>query len=63
MTKSAVLRFSNYGVFQERGVYRKKIREKGGVFIERKSIENNEKPINAGLLRLCHLGHMKVRFR
>jgi len=51
-------------VFFRKGAYiGKKIREKGGVFIERKSIENNEKPINAGLLRLCHLGHMKVRFR
>ena len=43
MTKSSVLRFSKYGVFQERGIYRRKIREKRGVFIERKSIANREK--------------------
>ena len=43
MTKSSVLRFSKYGVFQERGIYRRKIREKQGVFIERKSIANSEK--------------------
>jgi hypothetical protein len=36
MTKSSVLRFSKYGVFQERGIYRRKIREKQAVFIERK---------------------------
>jgi len=43
MTKSSVLRFSKYGVFQERGIYRRKIREKRGVFIERKSIANSKK--------------------
>jgi hypothetical protein len=43
MTKSSVLRFSKYGVFQERGIYRRKIREKQGVFIERKSIANSKK--------------------
>ena len=43
MTKSSVLRFSKYGVFQERSIYRRKIREKRGVFIERKSIANSEK--------------------
>ena len=43
MTKNSVLRFSKYGVFQERGMYRRKIREKRGVFIERKSIANSEK--------------------
>ena len=43
MTKSSVLRFSKYGVFQERSIYRRKIREKRGVFIERKSIANREK--------------------
>ena len=43
MTKSSVLRFSKYGVFQERGIYRRKVREKRGVFIERKSIANSEK--------------------
>jgi hypothetical protein len=43
MTKSSVLRFSKYGVFQERGIYRRKIREKLGVFIERKSIANSKK--------------------
>ena len=43
MTKSSVLRFSKYGVFQERGKYRRKIREKQGVFIEGKSIANSEK--------------------
>ena len=43
MTKSSVLRFSKYGIFQERGIYRRKIREKRGVFIERKSIANSKK--------------------
>ncbi len=43
MTKSSVLHFSKYGVFQERGIYRRKIREKRGVFIERKLIANSEK--------------------
>ncbi len=43
MTKSSVLRFSKYGVFQERGIYRRKIREKRGVFIERESIANSKK--------------------
>jgi hypothetical protein len=43
MTKSSVLRFSKYGFFQERGIYRRKIREKQGVFIERKSIANSKK--------------------
>ena len=43
MTKSSVLRFSKYGVFQEGGIYRRKIREKRGVFIERKSIANSKK--------------------
>ena len=43
MTKSSVLRFSRYGVFQERSIYRRKIREKRAVFIERKSIANSEK--------------------
>jgi len=43
MTKSSVLRFSKYGVFQERGIYRRKTREKWGVFLERKSIANSKK--------------------
>ena len=43
MTKSSVLRFSKYGVFQERGIYRRKIREKRGVFTERKSIAKTKK--------------------
>ena len=43
MTKSSVLRFSKYGVFQESGIYRRKIREKRAVFIEKKSIANSEK--------------------
>ena len=43
MTKSSVLHFSKYGVFQERGIYRRKVRGKRGVFIERKSIANSEK--------------------
>ena len=43
MTKTSVLRFSKYGGFQERGIYRRKIREKLGVFIERKSIANSKK--------------------
>ena len=43
MPKSSVLRFSKCGVFQERGTYRRKIREKRGVFIESKSIANSEK--------------------
>ena len=43
MTKSAVLHFSKYGVFQERVIYRKKVREKLGVFIERKSVAKTKK--------------------
>ena len=43
MTKSSVLRFSKYGVFQERGIYRRKIREKWGISIESKSIANSKK--------------------
>ena len=43
MTKNTVLRFSKYGVFQEKGIYRRKFREKRGVFIERKSIANSKK--------------------
>jgi hypothetical protein len=43
MTKSSVLRFSRYGVFQERGIYRRKIREKRAAFRERKSIANSKK--------------------
>ncbi|MBF12770.1 MAG: hypothetical protein CMF46_00140 [Legionellales bacterium] len=60
MTKSSVLRFSKSGVFQERGIYSRKIREKG-VFLERGSqLKTAKKPTNAGLLRLCYIGHMKV---
>ncbi|HAQ50222.1 MAG TPA: hypothetical protein DCR13_01595, partial [Gammaproteobacteria bacterium] len=46
MTKSSVLRFSKYGVFQESGIYRRKIREKRGVFIERMSIAHSKKARN-----------------
>ena len=41
--KTRLMRFEEvYGHWQ-RGIYRRKIREKRGVFIERKSIENREK--------------------
>ena len=43
MTKSSVPRFSKYGVFQESGIYRRKISEKRGIFIVGMSIENCKK--------------------
>ena len=54
VTKISVLRFSEYGVFQERGIFRRKIRKILGVFIERNQLQIAKKPTNSVLLRLCH---------
>ena len=45
MTKSAVPRFFRHGVFQERRIYRRKIRAKQDVFIARKLIANGKKSL------------------
>ena len=42
MTKSSALRFSDYGVFRK-GAFRRKIRKKRDVFIQRKSIATRKK--------------------
>jgi hypothetical protein len=63
MTKSSALRFSKYGVFQERAIYIEEKLEKNGAFLERLKeykVNCNKKKSSQilGLFRLRHQGLM-----